>query len=365
MLKRFSSYRSRGTYGLNNREQDILRLVVTNFIDKAGPVGSRYLAEEYALGISPASIRNTLSGLEERGYLDHPHTSAGRVPTDLGYRAFVDLLMTPMPLSAKDRSMLQKGLQKVFAQPDIVLKEGSRILGRLSNLLGVVLRPKLATGVLDRLEAIPLSASRLMFVLSLRGGLVKTIMLELDTVLKRDQLGRVVTWLNERLAGLTLDEIRRTCVDRTKDLQNEPSGLVRLILESSTAIFSSEEDNRVAIAGAQHMIDQPEFLEEPIALRTLIENLENENFVVQLFEDETRNQDANEVVPGRARVRIGRENNREDVSFCSVVSAHYQVGDTVGTIGIIGPKRMDYTRMVVLVETMASLLSQPSGKKIN
>ncbi len=345
------TYRPSFNGKLSVREGEILRLVVRSFIDTAGPVGSRFLAKRFGVGLSAASIRNTMSDLEERGLLDHPYTSAGRVPTELGYRAFVDRLMQPKQLSPDDQAYLYETLEGFEDQPEILLKECSRILGRLSNLLGVVLSPKLTNGILERLELVPLSSSRIMFVVSLEGGLVKTVILELHTTLGRSELDDVVALLNNRLAGLSIDEIRKTYAERMRDMQHEPTGVVKLVLQSSDDIFSEQEDGRVSYAGAQNIVAQPEFLEQPEDLKNLVKLLENENFIVELLEDETV------FKPGLVRVRIGSEISDGKVDQYSIVTARYRFGNTEGTLGVIGPKRMHYSHVFSLVEGMSALLS--------
>lgn len=351
------TYESAFSEPLSEREREILRLVVKSFIRTAGPVGSRFLAKSYPLGLSAASIRNTMSDLEEAGYLDHPYTSAGRIPTELGYRTFVDELMEASGLSPAEKRLLRRELDRMMGDTEVLLQESSRMLGRLSNLLGVVLSPNLSTGVLERLEVVPLSSSRVMFVISVRGGLVKTIVLEIDSALDRHDLDRVVVMLNERLAGLTLEEIRRTYAQRVQDLDDR-TGIVRLVLNQSGALFSeSVTGRRLRFGGAQNIMAQPEF-QEPGDLRNLIELLEDEHFIVQLLEDRTS---AAEDETGRALISIGSENADGKTDKYSIVTARYLLGDTVGTIGIIGPTRMDYGRVVALVEDMASLLSRMPG----
>lgn len=351
---------SRPPYGssehrLTEREQEILRLVVKSFIQTAGPVGSRFLAKHTGIGLSPASIRNTMSDLEEYGYLDHPYTSAGRIPTDLGYRAFVDELMESPALTPVEKQVLRAELERLLGSTDDLLRETSRMLGRFSNLLGVVLSPKLSAGILERMEVVPLSSSRVMFVVSVRGGLVKTIVLEMQSELRRDDLDRVVAMLNERLAGLRLEEIRHTYESRVRDLRDDGSEIVRLILNEGALLFADPaEGRRLQYAGTQNIIQQPEF-QEPADLRNLIEMLEDEDFVVHLLEDRSFDTASGTC---RAVITIGRENSDEKAEHYSVVSARYQIGDTVGTLGIIGPMRMDYARMVALVENMAALLSR-------
>lgn len=348
------TYEGTSSEPLSEREQEVLRLVVKSFIHTAGPIGSRFLVKSYPLGLSAASIRNTMSDLEEAGYLDHPYTSAGRIPTELGYRTFVDELMEESRLSPAEKRLIRRELEKMMGDTEVLLHESSRMLGRLSNLLGVVLSPNLSTGVLERMEVVPLSSSRVMFVISVRGGLVKTIVLEIDSDLKRQDLDRVLVMLNERLAGLTLEEIRRTYAQRVQDLDDR-TGIVRLVLNQSSALFSEGvAGRRLRFGGAQNIMAQPEF-QEPADLRNLVELLEDEHFVVQLLEDRTS---VSEGETGRALVSIGSENKDGKTDKYSIVTARYRLGATVGTIGVIGPTRMDYGRVVALVEDMASLLSR-------
>ena len=350
-----SSYRPE--HALSEREQEILRLVVRSFIDTAGPVGSRYLARHYPIGLSPASIRNTMSDLEELGYLGHPYTSAGRMPTEMGYRAFVDELMASPELSAAEKKLLKAQLDQIMGDTEELLRESSRLLGQMSNLLGVVLSPRLSKGVLERLEVVPLASSRVMVVISVRGGFVKTIVLEVEATFKRRDLDRIVSMLNERLAGLRLEEIRHSFAKRTRDLNDEGTGIVRLILDESASLFSEPAEGRLTYSGTQQIISQPEF-QEMADVRNLIDIIENEGYVVQLLEGQHPEFPRH---PGKAVVSIGSENSDQRADKYSVVTAHYQVGDTTGTVGILGPMRMDYERVVALVENMATLLSRPDA----
>jgi heat-inducible transcriptional repressor len=350
---------------LSEREAVILRSVVTRFIRTASPVGSKVLAEQGVVELSSASIRNTLSALEDYGYLDHPHTSAGRIPTDLGYRAYVDELMDLPGVQPAEQKLLRAGIEQVFGDVESLMRETSRLLGQFTNLLGVVLSPRLATGVLERLDVVPLSSSRLMFVVSVRGGLVKTIVAELDAEVRRSDLDRVVQAMNERLAGLTLEEVRQTAVERMRDLDaRDGTGVVRLVLDEAAALFAElPKDRQAEVGGAQQIVTQPEF-QEPGEVRSVIELMENHEILVHLLEagaappgaERARPESA---WPDRAVVLIGHESDRDDRfgGKYSVVKAQYRFGDTAGSLGVIGPKRMDYAYVVTLVEYLAGLLS--------
>ena len=338
---------------LSEREQEILRLVVQSFIRTADPIGSRFLSRQSGIGLSAASIRNTMSDLEERGFLDHPYTSAGRVPTDRGYRVFVDRLMESRKLSAVDKTALRKQLEELYGDTEKLFQESSIVLSSLTSLLGIVLTPRLSTGILERLEIVKLSSDRAMYIVSVRSGLVKTIVIQSKLDIEKEALDRVVAFLNERLSGLTLEEIRKTARDRVADFEDEITGLVQMTLSEADNIFSEPPDpKRLQHGGAHYIISQPEF-QEPEDLRSLIELIEDKDSVVKLI-DESVDSDS-------VRIVIGSE--ASDDLVCdkySIVTAQYSLGQTVGTIGVIGPTRMDYARVVSVVEGMAALLSNPN-----
>ena len=356
MSKRRPTYHGVSSSTLTDRERAILRLVVRNFIDTAGPVGSRKLAKQFSLGLSAATVRNTLSDLEEQGYLRHPHRSAGRMPTELGYRAFVNELMETPELSVQEQKLLNERLDRLMGDADTLFRETSRLLGCMSNLLGVVLSPKISTGVLERLDVVQLSESNIMIVISVRSLLVKTIVYETNMEIRRQDLDRIVSILNERLAGLRLEEIRRDYVARTKDLDHDPTGIVQLILNESAVLFSDAVKGRLTHSGTRGLLAQPEF-QSTNKVRQLIDLIEDEGYVVRLFEQAPGSQlDTNHWVS----VGIGSEIQDETVSPYSIVTARYNVGQSTGTVGLLGPMRMDYGRAISLVETMASLLDRPA-----
>lgn len=337
---------------LNERERTVLRYLVHDFIETATPIGSRYISRRHedVLGLSSASIRNVMSDLEYLGYLNHPHTSAGRVPTDLGYRFYLDKLMEVEQLSTKDRRDIRKNLDPSGLETDDLLKETSKLLGRISQQLCVVTNPHLSSGVLEKIELVQITTSRLMVIISIKSGLIKTMMMEVSSEIPRDKLEDLARLLNDRLDGLTLGQIRDTFAQRLVDVQNEETGLIRLFIVSIDKLFADQKVDKLHIGGAENIVQQPEFV-SPQDLRSVVELINNEEIIIHVLEKI-------EVPPHEVRVTVGKENRDDKLNAYSVITSTYAVGDVMGSIGVIGPKRMAYARMIPLVDYVARTISE-------
>jgi len=339
---------------LNDRERTILHNIVYSYIQTAIPVGSRFISKRKDIGLSPATIRNVMSDLEYFGYLDHPHTSAGRIPTDKGYRFYVNELMEIESLPDQDRSVIQAQLQGNI-ETDDVLKIASRILGTISHQLGVVTAPQMTSGIFEKLEMISLSTTRLLVIISIRSGLVKTLMMEIHSEISRAKLEEVSRYLNERLSGLTLKEIRDTFPERVRDLRNEETGLIRLFIESVDKLFDENKKEKIHIGGTTSILTQPEF-DTAKNFKTIVELMDNEEMIIHVLEN-------SDLRSGSATVTIGEETKIENLKDFSVVTTTYTVGELAGTIGILGPKRMEYSKLIPLVDyvakTITNLFQQP------
>lgn len=339
---------------LTDREQSILHHVVYNYIQTAIPVGSRYISKHLESGLSAASIRNVMADLEEMGYLSHPHTSAGRMPTDSGYRFYIDYLMEMQQLSDREKLQIQQQLDQTNDAGEM-LRETSKLLGKISHQLSIVSSPHLSSGVFERIELIPIASSKLLVVISVRTGIVRTIMMEIGGEVRRDHLDQVSRLMNERLAGLTLKEVRDSFVDRIRDLKDEETGLIRLFIESVDQLFTdSKEHEKVHIGGTKNIIEQPEFV-DPKNFRSVIELIENEDIIVHLLEKH------DELQKGFV-VTIGSENEDETTKEYSFITTTYNVDGVSGRIGIIGPTRMNYSKVIPLVDYVAQAIAKMLGK---
>jgi heat-inducible transcriptional repressor len=336
---------------LSEREKTVLRYIVRDFIETATPVGSRFISKHHVtdLGLSSASIRNVMSDLEDRGYIDHPHTSAGRVPTDKGYRLYLDNLMELERISGKDQKVIRENLAGGDEAAQ-VLKEVSRLLGRISHQLCVITPPILQTGVFEKLELVSLPGNRLLVIISIKAGLVKTLMMEVASEISREVLDDLSRKLNERLSGLSFAEIRQTFEERVREIQDNETGLIRLFIESVDKLFVPPRNSTLHIGGAKDVVEQPEFVNAE-DFRSVIELINNEEIIIHILEK-------HQIRPDVVNVTIGQENKDEKLRQYSVLTASYTVGDAKGSVGMIGPRRMPYYRMIPLLDYVAKTVSE-------
>lgn len=334
---------------LSQREKDVLQFIIQDFIKTANPVASKTLVSQHQLNVSSATVRNAMNSLENKGYLNHPHTSAGRVPTDLGYRFYVHSLMRYDQLSRQEQSQLDKLTLRFTNDIDDGVVTAARLLARLSNLLAVVVAPKLARGIFNKLEIISLSSTRLMVVLTIQSGLAKTVNIEVESELSRTDLDKATAFLNERLQGQQLSQIARHIREMLSDYEDDSnSGLIRVFIDSADTIFEDQHVRKFHFGGAEYIAMQPEF-SDLSQYRGIVELIENEDMIIHLLENQ-----ADGLTDSEVRVRIGTEHNMQQIEQCSVVSASYSLGSVTGTIGLVGPKRMNYPRMIALVEQLAN-----------
>ncbi len=334
---------------LNEREQIILRAIVQTYVLRAMPVGSHTLARMLArtLHLSPATIRNVMADLEDRGYLTHPHTSAGRIPTDKGYRLYVDYLMQHGKLSQREEQALRERLASISGE--LALRTASRILGELSHLLGVAQLPSLRDLVIRRVELVPLSSQRFVVVVDLDSDVVRMITLETDAELHPRELQQLGQDLSERLAGRTLDFVRERFALLMREEMSHP--VLRVFAESLEVLFAQHESQRIYVAGAQQLVQQPEF-SSPERFRAVIELLENEEIIIHLLE-----RTSEDPLYG-VQVKIGEELGDRHLTDYALISTRYKVGSAMYAIGVVGPKRMNYAKMMALVGEVAALLAR-------
>ena len=339
---------------LSERERKVLEAVIRSYVETAEPAGSRTIARRFGLGVSPATIRNTMSDLEEKGFLFHPHTSAGRIPTDKAYRVYVDALMHVEPLPSTDRDRLVEEIGGAGSAIETILRRAAQSLGVLTQELGVALGPRLDQTILQRLELVRLTSEKLILVLTLGGGVVRTIFIEIRGEIADDAIAEVQLVLNERLAGLSLADIRATLGSRLRDVAPTGGGreLLNIFVQEGDQLFdvASKDEEDVMLGQASLLADKPEFAS-------------GENMKRLLTLTETRTQLAsllrtrsNKEAPG-VSITIGDEHGTQLLGGLTIVTAEYRAGGLSGVIGVIGPTRMPYEKVISLVTHTSSLVT--------
>jgi heat-inducible transcriptional repressor len=339
---------------LNDREQEILKLLIEHYVTTAEPVGSRILAQKYSIGLSPATIRNTMQDLEELGLVEQPHTSAGRVPTDEGYRTFVDRLLELKPLSGKDAEALRRQIaaEGTTAVEDL-LEKTTRVLASISQQLGVTLAPRFDQGILSHVDLIPVAHNKILLILTVKSGLARTLLVEVDVELKDSIIEHTAQLLNERLSGIKIGELHQNLKERVKDLGGADARLLKMFVDASDTLWGGDEPGALRLEGTINLVGKPEFRDHE-KLTGVIQMLEERTSLVELL----RQKGIGEGIV----ITIGKEINLSEAEPCAMVTSPYKAGRVSGTIGIIGPKRMNYGRLIALVETTAKLLSKQLKK---
>jgi heat-inducible transcriptional repressor len=342
---------------LTNRERRVLDAVIRIYVETAEPAGSRTLSQRSGLGVSPATIRNTMSDLEEKGFLFHPHTSAGRIPTHKAYRSYVDALMVGSvpPAAETDRLAEQIGGNTIRAAGspiESILRRAAQTLGVLTQELGVALGPRLGLSTLRRLDLVRVSSDRLLLVLTLEGGVMRTVFVEVPGEIADIALTEVTTVLNERLSGLTLEQIRTSLAARIRDSSATiaSSELMNIFVQEADSLFDSSSmgEANVVLGQASLLAEQPEFSGAD-RMRRLIELTERP----QALADAIRKRAD---TPG-VSITIGAEHSDPRLDEFTVVTAEYKAGTLAGVIGVIGPTRMPYDKVISLVTHTSRLLT--------
>jgi heat-inducible transcriptional repressor len=335
---------------LTDRELRVLEAVIQMYIETAEPAGSQTIARLFGLGVSSATIRNTMSDLEEKGFLFHPHTSAGRIPTDRGYRIYVDGLMRLSPPSDRERTALREELGGSRTAVEEILRRAAQVLGVLTHELGVAVAPALDRVILERLELVSVASDRLLLVFNLRSGVVRTIFVQIPGAMAPEAVQRVTQILNERLAGLTLQQIRSSLGERLRDAGGDGGGreLLNIFIAEGDEIFDlSDQPNAVVLGSAQLLAGQPEFASNNGRMRDLLHLTERRDLLKEALESRRQHGVA---------ITIGGENLDPRLADFTLVTASYQAGELAGVIGVMGPTRMPYDKIIGLVEHTSRLV---------
>jgi heat-inducible transcriptional repressor len=334
---------------INQRAQQILKILVERYIQDGCPVGSRTLAEESSLGLSAATIRNILADLEEAGYLVSPHTSAGRVPTSLGYRLFVNSLLTMQPFEMNTALELKNQLDPDMTLPNL-LQSASALLSSLTQMIGVVALPKRNQIKLRQVEFLPLSSNRILVILVLNTREVQNRIIYTDRVYTQSELQQAANYLNTHFVGKELLVARRELLEAIKSDQDSMERLLQAAIEVADKAFISQEESKDYVMAGQNNLLSYTKKGEFERLYALFEAFTQKQEILNLL---------NQAVDAEGiQIFIGRESGHIAFDDCSIVTTSYAVDEQlIGSLGVIGPTRMPYNRVISAVNVTAKLLS--------
>lgn len=333
---------------LEDRRLAVLRAIVEDYVSTHEPVGSKALVERHSLGVSPATIRNDMAALEDEGYIAQPHTSAGRVPTDLGYRLFVDRLSGVKPLSPAERRAIHEFLDSAVDLDDVMIRT-VRLLAQITRQVALVQYPSLTQSTIRHIELIALNATRVMMVLIANTGRVEQRVVEcampVDEAALADLRARLLTAVAAEHAGQTGDSLADFAESCPADLRPLASSIVASLLDAMT----DRVDERVVLGGTAHLARYGEAF--PLAIQPVLEALEEQVVLLRLLGEAT--------MSTGVTVRIGHENPVEGLESTSVITARYGRGNkTVASLGVVGPTHMDYPGTMGAVHAVAQYVSR-------
>ena len=335
---------------LNDREASVLQAITYEYITTGKPVGSRSFVQKYSFSISPATMRNIMFDLESMEYLKQPHTSAGRIPTDSGYRFYVNSLLDSYEFSLKDReiSVREEAIKKEV-QLDKIFGVITRMLSTESKYAAVMLSPRFDFTVVKRIVLVPMGINEILFILITRTGMVLSKKVTVSSNVTQDDMHAFSTYLTEELCGYAVYEIMDSIFDR---LRGEKTVLMNrdMALDIAQLAISEYEEPRLHIEGIENLLKIPEMVEEE-RLNSLLSIIEDRNILKRILEKAT--------VHEGIRTMIGEEVDEEKVRGCSMVSTSYKIGNKlVGAVGVIGPTRMDYEKVVPLVDYTGRVVTE-------
>lgn len=341
---------------LNERKIKILQAIIQDYVSTAEPVGSRTISKKYDLGISSATIRNEMADLEELGLIMQPHTSAGRIPSDKGYRLYVDQLMEHKKLSSEQAQRMQETLEQNIHKIDTLMQETAKLLSFYTNYTTIVSEPQNNKTKLKHMQFIPLDDKSVILVIVADGNMVKNHMLNMPTPTNQDTLYQLSNMLNQHLQGLTLEQINLPLIQTLKQKMGSSGEILGAVLDAIAQTIETVDASEVYLSGTTNILAYPEF-SDVLKAKALFHTLEEKQMLNALL-----SQNKSQGI----QITIGDENSIHEVKECSVITAIYTIGEnTHGTIGIIGPTRMDYEKVVstlsYLIKNLDLVLKRLSG----
>lgn len=328
---------------LTERQKLILSAIVDDYIRSAEPVGSRTISKRGDVGFSPATIRNEMSDLEELGYLEQPHTSAGRIPSTKGYRYYVDHLVKLGHLSVGELDVLKLFFAERLQQVEHMIQHVATVLSSLTNYTSIVLGPELLTTTLKHLQIVPLNDSSAVAIIVTNTGHVENKVITIPDGMRVDEMERIVNVMNARLSGVPLVQLKSRLYSEVGSELGKYASKYEELIRIVESTLQSDEEDRIFVSGSTNMLIQPEF-KDVDKVKGILDLFDEAHTLVRLFSS----------APKGIQVRIGSENSVEAINSCSLITASYSLdGQLLGTIGILGPTRMEYGKVISLLDHLS------------
>jgi heat-inducible transcriptional repressor len=333
---------------LTDRQLLILQVIVDDFVRSAQPVGSRSLSKKEEISFSSATIRNEMADLEELGYIEKTHTSSGRIPSEKGYRYYVDHLLAPQALNTKDVSIIQSIFAEKIYEFEKIIQRSAKILSELTNYTSIVLGPAASVNKLKRIQIIPLNRETAVAIFVTDTGHVENRTFHLPPSVDVSDLEKTVNILNERLAGVLLEDLNDKIYKEVAMLLRQHIRNYDVMLHTiADSLKMPVNEKQLFFGGKTNMLSQPEF-HDISKIRGLLQMIDQEEWIYDLIKNESAG----------INVKIGRENNNSAMENCSLITATYSVGaEKLGTIAILGPTRMEYSRVISLLQFLSKDLT--------
>lgn len=335
---------------LNERSQHLLKLLVSHYIRDGQPVGSRTLSRDPGLDFSAATIRNIMSDLEELGLISAPHTSAGRIPTARGYRMFIDTLLQVKPLARDEVRRLREHLLQAEQDNQPLMKQASDLLSDLTHMVGVVMLPKLDTQALRHIEFLPLSNQRVLVITVVHPHEVQNRIIYTNQAYSASELQQAANYLNEAFVGRDIKTVRHKLLRELREVHDNMNQLMNVVMDVAEKSFDNPKSGDFVLSGQHNLLDGNAMLSAD-KLRELFETFNRKQGILKLLDQALKAEGV--------KIFIGEESGSQALESCSIVTAPYQVdGQVVGVLGVVGPTRMPYERVIPIVDITAQLLGK-------
>lgn len=341
---------------LDDRKLRILRAIVDDYINTAEPVGSRTIARKHELGLSSATIRNEMADLEEMGYLSQPHTSAGRIPSDKGYRLYVDQLMEVRQLTPEEIDSIKNVMEIKINELSQLIRQAAAAMSRITRYTSVAVTSQLKKSVLKAIQVVPIEDGKALVIVVTNAGVVRNGLVRIAESIKPDFLIRISNILNDKLSGLTIEKINLKLLNEIEHLMGAPVELVLPIIDGVADCINQIDCSEVYHEGATNIFNYPEF-RDVMKAKEFLHILDEKELMCNLLNMRKSNNGLN--------IQIGTENELEEIKDCSIIAATYSIGDSVlGSIGVIGPTRMEYPRVISSMNYIRNKINDELAKLI-